>query len=44
MNICIEAHPLNTKQRVGLVTYTEGLINSLEGIDNDYFLLAREKY
>ena len=40
MNICIEAHPLNTKQRAGLVTYTEGLINGLERNDkeNNYSL------
>lgn len=40
MNICIEAQVLNHNRRSGLMTYTEGLVNSLYCNDghNDYTL------
>ena len=41
MNICIESQLLNHPRRSGLMTYTEGLINSLRGNDkeNDYMMV-----
>jgi len=41
MKICIETQTLNHHQRSGLLTYTEGLVNSLSRVDqdNDYFLV-----
>lgn len=40
MNICIESSALNFSNRSGLMTYTEGLLNSLGKADkfNDYYL------
>ncbi len=35
MKICIEAQTLNHHQRSGLLTYTEGLVNSLSEVDRD---------
>ena len=41
MNICIESQLLNHPRRSGLMTYTEGLVNSLRHHDNenDYTML-----
>ena len=41
MNICIESQALNHSQRSGLLTYTEGLVNSLKAQDkkNDYTMI-----
>lgn len=41
MRICIESQPLNHHRRSGLMTYTEGLVNSLYGQNqNDEYTLA----
>ena len=49
MNICIEAHVLNHHRRSGLMTYTQGLITSMQQWDKDnhytlaYYSLRRNR-